>query len=98
VVVGNSSSGIMEAPTFGTPAVNIGCRQQGRPQATNVLNVGYARAAIREAIAQALTPEFRRRAAVCRNPYGNGTASQAIVHILRSVPIDERLLRKKMTY
>jgi UDP-hydrolysing UDP-N-acetyl-D-glucosamine 2-epimerase len=98
VVVGNSSSGIMEAPTFGTPAVNIGRRQQGRPQAANVVNVGYARAAIRDAIAQALTPEFRRRAAVSRNPYGNGTASQAIVRILRSVPIDERLLRKKMTY
>jgi UDP-N-acetylglucosamine 2-epimerase len=62
VIVGNSSSGIMEAPTFGTPCVNIGGRQNGRPQATNVINVGYSRHEIKVAIDEAACPQFVARA------------------------------------
>jgi len=98
VMVGNSSSGIMEAPTFGTPCVNIGRRQRGRPQAENVLNVGYDRSAIVTAIREAATPEFTARAKRSRNPYGDGHASERIVEILKSIPITSELLHKEMTY
>lgn len=98
VLVGNSSSGIMEAPTFGTPTVNIGRRQSGRLQAANVLNVGHERAAIRAAISEALTPAFADRARSSQNPYGDGAASVRIVEVLKSLKIDSALLNKELTY
>jgi UDP-hydrolysing UDP-N-acetyl-D-glucosamine 2-epimerase len=98
VMVGNSSSGVMEAPTFGTPAVNIGRRQNGRPQADNVINVGYSRQQILQAIHQATTPEFVARAKKAVNPYGDGHASERIVRVLREVEINQRLLNKEMAY
>jgi UDP-hydrolysing UDP-N-acetyl-D-glucosamine 2-epimerase len=98
VMVGNSSSGIMEAPTFGTPAVNIGRRQNGRPQAANVINVGYSRQQIASAIREATRPEFAARAKQARNPYGDGRASERIVKVLKEVEINQRLLNKEMAY
>ncbi len=98
VMVGNSSSGVMEAPAFGTPAVNIGRRQNNRPQAENVINVSFVRSKIVEAICQATTPEFKARAKRSINPYGDGQASQRIVKILKEIEINEKLLRKEMTY
>jgi UDP-hydrolysing UDP-N-acetyl-D-glucosamine 2-epimerase len=98
VIVGNSSSGIMEAPTFGTPCVNIGRRQNRRPQASNVINVGYSREQIVAAIHEATTPAFRERARTAVNPYGDGNASQRILEVLKDVVIDEALLRKELTY
>jgi len=98
VMVGNSSSGIMEAPSFGTPAINIGRRQKDRPQAANVINVNYNKAEIISAIYQAVTPEFKEKAKVSANPYGDGQSSQRIVDILKTIKIDEKLLRKEMTY
>lgn len=98
VIVGNSSSGIMEAPTFGTPCVNIGRRQNGRPQAENVINVSYDRSAIVAAIRRATSSAFVARARASRNPYGDGTASARIVQTLKTVKIDERLLNKEMAY
>lgn len=97
-MVGNSSSGVMEAPSFGTPAVNIGRRQIGRPQASNVINVGYDRHEIVAAIQRAVSPAFRQIARSATNPYGDGKASQRIVEILKTIDIDDRLLRKEMTY
>ncbi len=98
VIVGNSSSGIMEAPTFGTPCVNIGRRQNGRPQACNVINVGYSKHEIANAIREATSPEFVARAKKAVNPYGDGRASERIVQILKNVEINETLLNKEMTY
>lgn len=98
VMVGNSSSGIMEAPSFGTPCVNVGRRQTGRPQAANVINVGYSRHEILDGIRRATEPGFVARCREAENPYGDGRASERIVRILRDVEIDERLLRKEMTY
>lgn len=98
VVVGNSSSGIIEAPTFKIPAVNIGSRQAGRMRSTNVIDVGYEEHAIRDAIRETLTPTFRARTARCVNPYGDGNSAERIVQILRSVPIDDKLLIKHITY
>jgi UDP-hydrolysing UDP-N-acetyl-D-glucosamine 2-epimerase len=98
VVLGNSSSGIMEAPSFGTPTVNIGRRQNRRPQACNVINVGYYKHEIIAGLRQATTPEFKARAKSAANPYGDGRASENIVKVLKEVVIDERLLRKELTY
>lgn len=98
VMVGNSSSGIMEAPTVGTPAVNIGRRQNGRPQGTNVLNVNHDKTEIVEAIHLAASPEFQERALTTINPYGDGRASERIVQVLKTIEIDEKLLNKEMTY
>lgn len=98
VMVGNSSSGIMEAPSFGTPAVNIGRRQIGRPQGANVINVDHDPVNIAAAIREAMSDEFRERTRDCVNPYGQGDASERIVEILKSVEIDEKLLNKEMAY
>jgi len=98
VMVGNSSSGIMEAPTFGTPAVNIGRRQNGRPQSTNVINTSYDKMEIAEAIRYATSPEFQQQAKNSINPYGDGNASKRIVKVLKTIEINEQLLNKEMAY
>jgi len=98
VVVGNSSSGIMEAPTFGKPAVNIGRRQSGRPQAANVINADYSKDEIVTAVRTATSPEFVAQARCVSNPYGDGTASQKIVNIMKNIEVDRRLLYKEMAY
>lgn len=98
VMVGNSSSGIMEAPSFGTPAVNIGRRQQGRPQACNVINTASRKDEIVEALHRATSPEFVQRAKTAVNPYGDGHASENIVGVLKTIELNEELLRKEMAY
>lgn len=98
-LVGNSSSGILEAPTFKVPVVNIGNRQRGRPQASNILNCGYERESIATAIDRALhDPEFK---AACRravNPYGDGRSSERICGVLREISLDRKLLDKECSY
>jgi len=98
VLVGNSSAGLIETPCFGLPAVNIGRRQLGRLNSDNVLHVDYDRAAIRGAIDLALSDGFRDKAARAPNPYGDGHAGERIVDVLRRVPLDQRLLLKRMAY
>jgi len=97
-IVGNSSSGILEAPTFGTPCVNIGGRQRGRLQSTHVINVDHRRDAIAGAIRTALSSAFVAQARRARNPYGNGGAAERIVKILKDTVVDERLLNKELTF
>ena len=94
-MVGNSSSGIIEAPSFGLPVVNIGTRQTGRVKAGNVIDVAPDRAEIVNGIRQALLPEFRARLRGAANPYGDGHASQVIVERLKAVPLDSRLTTKR---
>ena len=99
VIVGNSSSALIEAPSFRLPAVNIGRRQTGRFQAKNVIDVPeHCAASIRTAIDKALDPAFRESLAGLQNPYGDGRSSERIVDILSSVKIDERLLYKQLAY
>jgi GDP/UDP-N,N'-diacetylbacillosamine 2-epimerase (hydrolysing) len=98
VMIGNSSSGIMEAPSFGKPAVNIGRRQRGRPQAANVINVGNYKEEIVTAVRTATSPEFVAQAQSAQNPYGDGTASHKIVNVMKDIEINERLLNKEMAY
>jgi UDP-hydrolysing UDP-N-acetyl-D-glucosamine 2-epimerase len=94
-VIGNSSSGLTEAPAFGTPVVNVGDRQRGRPRAANVIDVAPTERAIRAGIVRALTPRFRRAAARAVNPYGGPGASDRIVRILVGEPLDTRLRHKR---
>lgn len=99
VLVGNSSSGIIDAPSLGLPAVNIGTRQEGRERGRNVIDVGHSKQEIIEAIKRALTDkEFLDEVKRCENPYGDGKASQRITEILSKVGTTPELIRKKITY
>jgi UDP-hydrolysing UDP-N-acetyl-D-glucosamine 2-epimerase len=94
-LVGNSSSGIIEAASLGLPVVNIGIRQKGRDHAANVLDVPASPTAIRNAIAKATTPNFRKAIQNLNNPYGDGHASRKIVDLLTTIPLGEKLLFKQ---
>ena len=94
LLLGNSSSGIMEAASFALPVVNIGIRQQGRERARNVIDTDADEQAIVQAIEQATDPEFRETLQGMENPYGNGHAAETIVRVLTGVPLSERLLMK----
>jgi len=96
-MVGNSSSGIVEAASFGLPVVNVGARQSGRTRGRNVLDVAADEdaSAIAAAIRQALAPEFRAALAGMENPYGRGDAAATIVERLREVPLDATLVHKR---
>ncbi len=83
VVVGNSSSGILEAASFGVSVVDVGDRQRGRVAGQNVVHVEETDAAIREGIAEVLTPDFRERARSTVNVYGDGKATARIVEVVR---------------
>ncbi len=84
VVIGNSSSGLIEAPAVGVPTVNIGSRQDGRLRGTSVIDCPASAKDIVAAIERALTPAFRERAATSKPPYGRGGASQSIKNVLAS--------------
>jgi UDP-N-acetylglucosamine 2-epimerase (non-hydrolysing)/GDP/UDP-N,N'-diacetylbacillosamine 2-epimerase (hydrolysing) len=95
VLVGNSSSGIFEAPSFKLPAVNIGTRQHGRLRADNVLDVGNDKDQIVAAIKTALSDStFRSRVQRCINPYGDGFTAPRTVEILRRLRLVPSLLTK----
>ena len=94
-MVGNSSSGIVEAPSFKLPVVNIGTRQRGRIRPANVIDVGYDRSEILKGIKKATQPEFRESLRHLENPYGRGQAADTIVERLRVVALDETLTRKR---
>lgn len=95
VMIGNSSSGLIEAPSFGLPVVNVGARQRGRLRGDNVIDVEPAREDILRGIEAAQTPAFRARARAAANPYGDGRAAPRIVEVLRTVELDARLVQKR---
>lgn len=98
-LVGNSSSGLIEAPSFKLPVVNIGSRQAGRERGDNIIDVNFNRAAIRQAVDKALTDQvFLNRVKHGQNPYGNGRAGKRIAGVLGRAMPKEKLLNKKMTY
>jgi UDP-hydrolysing UDP-N-acetyl-D-glucosamine 2-epimerase len=94
-MVGNSSSGLVEAASFELPVVNIGIRQGGRVGGTNILHVDYPKEDILEGIRKAVTPEFRARLKGIENPYGTQGASKLIVKVLKEVPINTDLIMKR---
>ncbi len=93
-MVGNSSSGIMEAASFALPVVSVGIRQQGRERARNVIDAPANAARITAAIHRALSREFRESLAGVTNPYGEGTASETIVDVLVNAPLDRLLIKQ----
>jgi UDP-hydrolysing UDP-N-acetyl-D-glucosamine 2-epimerase len=95
LMIGNSSSGIMETPSFALPTINIGMRQQGRERARNILDAEPEKSDILAKVATASSEQFRQSLAGMENPYGDGHASETIVGILTSVPLGEELLVKK---
>lgn len=98
VLIGNSSSGIIEAPSFGIPVVNIGSRQRGRQRGDNVIDVGYNRQKISDAIYIGLDEKFRKLAKIKSNPYGDGNSGGKITQVLYSLSINDELLQKRVTY
>ncbi len=98
-IVGNSSSGLLEAPTFGIPAVNIGRRQANRVRGRNVIDVEeFETGRIVRAITRACSAEFRSELTGMVNPYGDGHSAARILSLLRSIPRDSELLVKQLTY
>jgi UDP-hydrolysing UDP-N-acetyl-D-glucosamine 2-epimerase len=95
LLIGNSSSGIMEAASFRLPVVNLGFRQKGRERARNVLDAEPETKAILNRIAQAISPQFRDSLAGMSNPYGDGYASDKIVQVLTTVPLSKELIVKR---
>jgi len=94
-MIGNSSSGLIEAPSFKLPVVNIGSRQESRIKARNIIDVLPNRENITEGIRKALSPTFRGTLLNMENPFGNGQAADIIVNQLKTVELDARLLLKK---
>ena len=93
-MVGNSSSGIMEAASFALPVVNVGIRQQGRERTANVIDVPADPDAIGDAIKQALEPDFRAGLRGMKNPYGNGSAARTIAQALSEARLEDLLIKK----
>jgi UDP-hydrolysing UDP-N-acetyl-D-glucosamine 2-epimerase len=93
-IVGNSSSGIMEAASFALPVVDVGMRQQGRERGRNVIDAPADKDAILDAITRALSPEFRSSIAGMANPYGDGTAAGKIARVLAVTPLDGLLVKQ----
>lgn len=95
-IIGNSSSGIIEAPSFNLPAVNIGSRQDGRERAKNVLDVDYDEDQIENAIKKAIyDKDFKFLIENDSSPYGDGKTAYKVVKILQEIVLDERILNKK---
>ena len=92
-MVGNSSSGIMEAASFALPVVNVGMRQQGRERAANIVDAPAEAESIRSAMEQALSAEFRASLRGMVNPYGDGTAASTIARVLATVPLENILIK-----
>jgi UDP-N-acetylglucosamine 2-epimerase (non-hydrolysing) len=93
-MVGNSSSGIVEAASFELPVVNLGSRQQGRLCGKNVIHAEMKADTIIRAIRLAVSPGFRESLRGLANPYGDGKAAPRIVEVLKAVPLDRNLLVK----
>jgi len=90
-VVGNSSSGLLEVPSFNRGTVNIGDRQRGRIKAESVIDCSPDRVKISEAISQLYSDEFRKKLKAVNNPYGDGGASERVVEALVNEPLDNIL-------
>ncbi|NJK91159.1 MAG: hypothetical protein HC904_04575 [Blastochloris sp.] len=94
-MVGNSSSGILEAASFRLPVLNVGSRQGGRLRPANVVDVPFLRDEIRRGLDRVLSLEFRESLADLRNPYGDGRATDRVMDLIGRGLEDPRVLNKK---
>ena len=88
-VVGNSSSGIIEAPSFGIPTINIGSRQKGRIKAVSIVDSDGSKRSIKEALRTIACEKFQKICSTCENPYGNGSSALKIVDELIHHPLTD---------
>lgn len=93
-MVGNSSSGIIEAPSFGIATINLGQRQAGRVRAASILDSGDSLADIQAALDRGLSAEFQERCKAAVNPHGDGQASERIFQIIKTAPLEEALVKR----
>ena len=96
-LVGNSSSGLLEAPSFKKPSINIGRRQHLRVRAKNVIDCSFKSKDIVKAIKKGLSVNFKKSISNIKNPYGDGDSSKKIIEVLKKIRIDEKLLTKNIT-
>lgn len=94
MVIGNSSSGIIEAPSFNIPTINIGDRQKGRLQAKTVINCDPIKSDIIKAIKRGLSKEFKDKISKIENPYGDGDTSNKILYEIKKALSKEIELKK----
>jgi GDP/UDP-N,N'-diacetylbacillosamine 2-epimerase (hydrolysing) len=98
-LVGNSSSGKMEAPFLKIPSINIGTRQSGRPKTISVIDVPYNKNKIKKAIKKAIeNKKFLNTIKTQKSLYGNGNSSKKIVKILETINLNKIPIQKKLTY
>ena len=98
-IIGNSSSGIMEAPFLHIPSINIGTRQEGRGKTTSIINVTYNKYEIKTAINKILTDKkFLNSIKKQKNQHGNGDACKKIVQILEKLKFENIPIQKKLSY
>lgn len=88
VVVGNSSSGLIEAPSFKVATVNIGDRQKGRILAESVINCGIQKEAIKDSILKAICPDFKNKLKTITNPYEKGNSSEEMINVIKNTPLN----------
>jgi UDP-N-acetylglucosamine 2-epimerase (non-hydrolysing)/GDP/UDP-N,N'-diacetylbacillosamine 2-epimerase (hydrolysing) len=95
LMIGNSSSGIMESPSFKLPCIDVGNRQKGREKAANIISCQADKTDLEQAIVHALKPKFRSQLKNLVNPYGNGTASLKMLNVITRLPSQAVLINKK---
>ena len=98
VIVGNSSSALVEAPYLKKSVVNIGNRQKGRLMADNIINTDYSKEEIKLAIEKSLSIEFKEFVKGVESLYGEGNTSKEIIKVLKSIELGEKLLKKKLIW
>lgn len=98
LLIGNSSGGLIESPIFKLPVVNIGDRNRGRESGINVIDIPPEYSKIKDGVIKGLSDKFKSICGNVKNPYGEGNASELIVKKLEELQIDEKLLKKKLTY
>ena len=93
-VIGNSSSGLAEAPTFKIGTINIGDRQKGRLKAESVIDCEPTKESIKRAIATLFSENFQKMLPLVKNPYGEGNATEKILEVLRDAKLPEELKKE----
>ena len=98
-VIGNSSAGLIETPAFKIPTINIGRRQKNRVKAKNVINIEkYSDQKLLNAVKKIFSKKFKKMVSSVKNPYGNGTSSKKIIEVIKKTKIDDKLLKKQLTF
>ena len=95
-MIGNSSSGIIEMPSFKKPSINIGSRQEGRVASKSVVNVNHNKKEILKKINYAISKNFNKKIRKFKNPYYKPFTAKKIVKIIKNINLDKILIKKFM--